>query len=120
MAALRGLPELVPLRQRALRFCRALGGPGTPAAELQDQVPEPVKSERLGRLQSLIEAQRATKEKLHTQEKQAIQLVADAKRYQDVEELVRAGINVISTLNIQHLESLHVCDRCHSIQLRSY
>jgi two-component system sensor histidine kinase KdpD len=30
-----------------------------------------------------------------------------AKRYQDVEELLRAGINVISTLNIQHLESLH-------------
>src|SRR5438876_261402 len=30
-----------------------------------------------------------------------------AKRYQDVEELIRAGINVIGTLNIQHLESLH-------------
>ncbi len=29
------------------------------------------------------------------------------KRYQDVEEILRAGINVISTLNIQHLESLH-------------
>src|SRR5262245_1834230 len=29
------------------------------------------------------------------------------KRYQDVEEIVRAGINVISTLNIQHLESLY-------------
>ena len=29
------------------------------------------------------------------------------KRYQDVEELRRAGINVISTLNIQHLESLY-------------
>jgi two-component system, OmpR family, sensor histidine kinase KdpD len=29
------------------------------------------------------------------------------KRYQDVEEVLRAGINVISTLNIQHLESLH-------------
>jgi two-component system sensor histidine kinase KdpD len=29
------------------------------------------------------------------------------KRYQDVEELLRAGINVIATLNIQHLESLH-------------
>ena len=28
----------------------------------------------------------------------------NAKRYQDVEELLRAGINVISTLNIQHLE----------------
>src|SRR5438132_7715846 len=31
----------------------------------------------------------------------------NAKRYQDVEELLRTGINVISTLNIQHLESLH-------------
>src|SRR5471030_1417111 len=30
-----------------------------------------------------------------------------SKRYQDVEELMRAGINVISTLNIQHLESLY-------------
>jgi two-component system sensor histidine kinase KdpD len=30
-----------------------------------------------------------------------------AKRYQDVEELLQAGIHVISTLNIQHLESLY-------------
>ncbi len=30
-----------------------------------------------------------------------------AKRHQDVEELLRAGINVITTLNIQHLESLY-------------
>src|SRR5262249_27887486 len=29
------------------------------------------------------------------------------KRYQDIEELLRQGVNVISTLNIQHLESLH-------------
>ena len=29
------------------------------------------------------------------------------KRWQDVEELLDAGINVISTLNIQHLESLN-------------
>jgi two-component system sensor histidine kinase KdpD len=29
------------------------------------------------------------------------------KRYQDIEELIQAGINVISTLNIQHLESLY-------------
>ena len=28
----------------------------------------------------------------------------NAKRYQDVEELLRAGINVITTMNIQHLE----------------
>lgn len=31
----------------------------------------------------------------------------NAKRYQDVEELLWAGIHVISTLNIQHLESLY-------------
>jgi two-component system, OmpR family, sensor histidine kinase KdpD len=31
----------------------------------------------------------------------------NAKRYQDVEDLVTAGIHVISTLNIQHLESLY-------------
>ncbi|OAI48315.1 histidine kinase [Planctomycetaceae bacterium SCGC AG-212-F19] len=31
----------------------------------------------------------------------------NGKRYQDVQELLRAGINVISTLNIQHLESLY-------------
>lgn len=30
-----------------------------------------------------------------------------AKRYQDVEELLRGGIHVITTLNIQHLESLY-------------
>ena len=30
-----------------------------------------------------------------------------AKRYEDVEDLLRAGINVISTLNVQHLESLY-------------
>ncbi|WP_432094732.1 DUF4118 domain-containing protein [Streptomyces sp. bgisy100] len=30
----------------------------------------------------------------------------NTKRWQDVEELLRAGIDVISTLNIQHLESL--------------
>jgi two-component system sensor histidine kinase KdpD len=31
----------------------------------------------------------------------------NAKRYQDVEELLAAGINVIATLNVQHLESLY-------------
>lgn len=31
----------------------------------------------------------------------------NSKRYQDVQELLRAGIHVISTLNIQHLESLY-------------
>lgn len=30
-----------------------------------------------------------------------------AKRYQDVEELIAAGINVITALNVQHLESLN-------------
>lgn len=30
-----------------------------------------------------------------------------AKRYQDVEEILNAGISVISTMNIQHLESLN-------------
>jgi two-component system sensor histidine kinase KdpD len=30
-----------------------------------------------------------------------------AKRYQDVDDVLRAGINVLSTLNIQHLESLY-------------
>jgi two-component system sensor histidine kinase KdpD len=30
-----------------------------------------------------------------------------SKRYQDVEELLREGIHVITTLNIQHLESLY-------------
>ena len=29
------------------------------------------------------------------------------KRYQDVEELLRAGINVFTTVNVQHLESLN-------------
>ncbi len=31
----------------------------------------------------------------------------NTKRYQDVEELIRAGVNAIATLNIQHLESLY-------------
>jgi two-component system sensor histidine kinase KdpD len=31
----------------------------------------------------------------------------NAKRYQDVEEILDAGIHVVSTLNIQHLESLY-------------
>ena len=30
-----------------------------------------------------------------------------AKRWQDVEELLAAGIDVYSTLNVQHLESLN-------------
>ena len=31
----------------------------------------------------------------------------NGKRYQDVEEMIREGIHVISTMNIQHLESLY-------------
>lgn len=31
----------------------------------------------------------------------------NAKRYQDVQELLAAGIHVISTLNVQHMESLY-------------
>lgn len=31
----------------------------------------------------------------------------NAKRYQDVEQLLRSGINVITTVNVQHLESLY-------------
>jgi two-component system sensor histidine kinase KdpD len=30
-----------------------------------------------------------------------------AKRYQDVEEMLRAGIHVIATMNVQHLESVY-------------
>ena len=33
--------------------------------------------------------------------------VEHTKRYEDVEEILAAGINVVSTLNIQHLESLN-------------
>ena len=33
--------------------------------------------------------------------------VPDLKRYQDVEELLAAGIDVYSTLNVQHIESLN-------------
>ncbi len=41
------------------------------------------------------------------------------KRWQDVEELLDAGINVLSTLNIQHLESLNdVVERITSVQQR--
>jgi two-component system sensor histidine kinase KdpD len=31
----------------------------------------------------------------------------NAKRYQDVEDLLRAGVSVITTMNVQHLESLY-------------
>ena len=41
------------------------------------------------------------------------------KRYQDVEEILRAGINVITTLNIQHLESLHdIVERATGVRVK--
>ena len=43
----------------------------------------------------------------------------NAKRYQDVEELLAAGIHVISTLNIQHLESLYeTVERATAVRVR--
>jgi two-component system, OmpR family, sensor histidine kinase KdpD len=41
------------------------------------------------------------------------------KRYQDVEELLRTGISVITTLNIQHLESLHdIVERATGVRVK--
>jgi two-component system sensor histidine kinase KdpD len=43
----------------------------------------------------------------------------NAKRYQDVEEILSAGIHVISTLNIQHLESLfETVERATGVKVR--
>jgi two-component system sensor histidine kinase KdpD len=43
----------------------------------------------------------------------------NAKRYQDVEEILSAGIHVISTLNIQHLESLYeTVERATGVRVR--
>ena len=43
----------------------------------------------------------------------------NAKRYQDVEEILRAGISVITTLNIQHLESLHdIVERATGVRVK--
>jgi len=43
----------------------------------------------------------------------------NAKRYQDVEELLAAGIHVISTLNVQHLESLYeTVERATKVKVR--
>jgi len=43
----------------------------------------------------------------------------NTKRYQDVEVLLAAGIHVISTLNIQHLESLYeTVERATSVKVR--
>ena len=43
----------------------------------------------------------------------------NAKRYQDVEEILSAGIHVISTLNVQHLESLYeTIERATGVKVR--
>ena len=43
----------------------------------------------------------------------------NAKRYQDVEEILAAGIHVISTLNVQHLESLYdIVERATGVKVR--
>lgn len=43
----------------------------------------------------------------------------NAKRFQDVEEILSAGIHVISTLNVQHLESLYeTIERATGVKVR--
>ena len=43
----------------------------------------------------------------------------NAKRYQDVDEILSAGIHVISTLNVQHLESLYeTVERATDVKVR--
>lgn len=43
----------------------------------------------------------------------------NAKRYQDVEEVLRAGISVVTTLNIQHLESLQdIVERATGVRVK--
>ncbi len=43
----------------------------------------------------------------------------NAKRYQDVEEILSAGIHVISTMNVQHLESLYeTVERATAVKVR--
>jgi two-component system sensor histidine kinase KdpD len=43
----------------------------------------------------------------------------NVKRYQDVQEILSAGIHVISTLNVQHLESLYeTVERATSVKVR--
>lgn len=43
----------------------------------------------------------------------------NSKRYQDVEEILSAGIHVISTLNLQHLESLYeTVERATGVKVR--
>ncbi|QRN97158.1 universal stress protein [Archangium violaceum] len=48
-----------------------------------------------------------------------VPLCRNRKRYQDVEELLAAGINVIGAFNVQHLESLNdLVDRATGIRVR--
>src|SRR6516162_3996732 len=43
----------------------------------------------------------------------------NAKRYQDVQDLLHAGIHVITTLNIQHLESLNdIVESCTGVKVK--
>ncbi len=43
----------------------------------------------------------------------------NGKRYQDVQEILAAGINVIATLNVQHLESLYdTVERATGVQVK--
>ena len=43
----------------------------------------------------------------------------NAKRYQDVEDLLRAGIHVISTMNVQHVESLYdIIERATGVKVK--
>ncbi len=43
----------------------------------------------------------------------------NAKRYQDVQDLLQSGIHVISTLNIQHLESLYdIVESCTGVKVK--
>jgi two-component system sensor histidine kinase KdpD len=43
----------------------------------------------------------------------------NAKRYQDVQELLQAGIHVITTVNIQHLESLYdIVESCTGVKVK--
>lgn len=44
--------------------------------------------------------------------------LCNEKRFQDIEELLKAGIDVYTTLNIQHLESLN--DLVANISRRKY
>lgn len=45
--------------------------------------------------------------------------IGNSKRYQDIEDILNAGIHVISTLNVQHLESLYgTVERVTGVKMR--